>query len=143
PPGRTADGRRPRRRSAGPNVHGSRPARARAAARRRTSRDHRLHGTGEPLPLVAACGQLGATAAREAIHATRPGVALRPRAREQPGALEAVERRVDGALGEPEDAAASLLQPLDHEVAVRRVAIDRRQDEQIQMPTEYLATHTL
>ena len=83
-----------------------------------------------------------AAAAGEPVDAPAPPGHGRPGALEQPVCLEAVQHRVDGALGKRELAAAPALQLLDHRVAVRRPVAQRREDEGVQMALERLGSHT-
>ena len=86
--------------------------------------------------------QLRGASARQAIHAAAASaVALRPPALQQATALEPVERRVDRSLGEVERTVAPRANGVHDRVAVRRAALQRRQQEQIDVSLQYLGLH--
>src|SRR5215831_645672 len=143
PPGPSGGGRPPRQGSARGARRGCRRLPAPARARRRSSCDHRLHGARETAPFAPALGELVAPAAREPIHAPPPAVPRRPGARELASSLETVQGRIQRALGQDEDIAAALPQALEDQVAVRRLLLERGQDQEVEMAPQYLASHSL
>jgi hypothetical protein len=54
-----------------------------------------------------------------------------------------MQRRVHRSLAQPEHPGASLLDALDDPVAVTRLAFQRRQDQQVEMASQYLATQSI
>src|SRR5205814_1716769 len=64
-----------------------------------------------------------------------------PAARHEPVALQAVQRRVDGPLGQAEDVARARPQATDDAVAVRGLGLERRQDERVEVTFEHFRPH--
>src|SRR5581483_12277732 len=58
-----------------------------------------------------------------------------------PVAREPVERRVDRPLRKAEDVIRAGAEPADDPVAVRRLRLERREDERVEMPFENLGPH--
>src|SRR5215475_12033958 len=84
-------------------------------------------GIGKSLPERAVIRQRAFAAPRHLVDAAlAPGLARGPVAREVAGLLEAVQGRIDRALGQVEGAAAASLDLLDDAVAMRRPARERR-----------------
>src|SRR5690606_34984761 len=66
---------------------------------------------------------------------------LRPAAGDVPGALEAAQRRIDGAAGEVEPLAAALAERADDGVAVGLAAQQRGEDERVELAVNAVCVH--
>src|SRR5262249_15890161 len=106
--------------------------------------ERRLHRGHVGAPALALACELGGAFPREAVDAPLARtLSSRPTAGQQTPALEPVQRRIDGSLGELERAATSVTDSLAHRVPVGRPGLERREEQQIDVSLQYLGLHSL
>src|SRR5579875_848872 len=108
---------------------------------RRRGGKYRIDRRREAPPVPPTLVQGRAAPVGKPVDAPRPGRLTRPGALNQAGALQAIEGRVDGALGELQHAAAELPQGLDDPVAVGGTGRKDREDQIVKVAAHQLALH--
>ena len=135
-------GRAPRRARAAPSARARPPPRSSAlqvvdhAVTASTARTKRA----EVAPLRR---QLAPALCREAVSAPPSPVHRRGVARQEAARLEAVQRRIDRPLGQVEGAGARVTDRLDDRVAVQRLPSYRAEEEQVEVASRCIGSHSM
>lgn len=99
-------------------------------------------GRCELSPLYALGTQSSSSGSREFVRAATPALHDRPATSHQPGPFQPVQRRIDGARGQVQPPAAFRSHHLHDGVAVTRSALERGQEQRVEMTLERFRSHT-
>lgn len=107
----------------------------------RPTAQHGTHRSGELTPGASLLCERLATGRREVVDASAATGSVRPGTVHQTGRLKPPQRRVHGACGQVERAAAAVAQGFDHGVTVARRILKDREQQAVQMTFQRLSPH--
>src|SRR5258708_39583639 len=91
--------------------------------------------------LLLGSGERALTVRGQLIHPPAAAVHLPPPTRHEPGALEAIEDRVERTFGRLERTVAAGVQRVDDGIAVRRTRLQRGEHQLVEMTFESIFVH--
>ena len=96
----------------------------------------------ESPPLLPPARELRAAAGSQPVDPPAASADARPRARQQAGSLQPIQRGIHRSLGEVESALTCAAQLYDHGIPVQRASLECCQQEQVYVALQYLGSQS-